>query len=655
MNFIVSTLADSGLGSLRSTLEDANSIIGFDTISFASNLVGGTVSLASALPTITDQVSLSGIISSTGSPQIGIDFNNNEGLIFNGGAGFSSLKGFSLGDAAGDGVTLKAGGITVQNNYIGVGLDGVTGIANRGNGIFIDQDSGNNLIGTLDPLTGIPLAQQVSNVISANRGNGIQIHGADNNKIANNRIGTSANGITGLGNGLNGVLLDDGASMNILGGNSTEGGNNPTGDKGAITPIIVRPPQGNLISGNGLNGVLIKNQSRFNILSGNFIGTNSEGIAPIANMGDGVFILASDNNGLLGTYVDLQPFVFYNVVSGNGGNGLRVTDSNAITVHANFFGLGADNATIVANGGNGALIEGNSSNIQYGGIIPLGNVNAGNKGNGIEVKDSVSGFKTVNTFGGSSAFFAPAPNGKDGILISATGGNNTIQTNLFSANLGNGIHVTGRARGVTISPNFVGLGISGLPSYTSGGPTLSWANSLNGILIDGSASNITIAGNQTSIVPQNTISNNSLYGIRITDKASKIVINNTFVGLSASGTKLYGNKLGGLYVGPDTSGIVIGSKDLRLINKFNGNGGSGITLDRTKGVSLLNNRLNSNLGSGLRILGGRKNNIVGNTASFNSRYGFEVLYGGWLSNIFKRNVGAGNTLGLKNRQIIQLA
>jgi len=444
-------------------------------------------------------------------------------------------------------VTLKAAGITVQKNYIGVALDGVTGMANRGNGIFIDQHSCDNLIGTLDALTGIPLAQQVSNVISANRGNGIRIHGADNNQIANNRIGTSADGTTGLGNALNGVLLDAGANRNTLGGNSTEGGNNPTGDKGAITPTIVRPPQGNLISGNGLNGVLIKDQSQFNILSGNFVGTNSEGIAPIANMVDGVSILASDNNGLLGTYVNLQPFVFYNVVSGNGGNGLRVTDSKSITVHANFFGLGADNATIVANGGNGALIEGSSSNIQYGGIIPLGNVNAGNKGNGIEVKDSVSGFKTVNTFGGSSAFFAPAPNGKDGILISATGGNNTIQTNLFSANLGNGIHVTGRAKGVTISPNFVGLGINGLPSYTStpGGPTLSWANGLNGILIDGSASDITIAGNQTSIVPQNTISNNSLYGIRITGKAKNILINNTYVGLSADGTKLYGNKLGG--------------------------------------------------------------------------------------------------------------
>lgn len=654
MDFLVSTLADSGLGSLRSALEGANSLIGFDNISFASNLAGGTISLASALPTIIDRVSLNGIISTTGAPQIGIDFNNNNGLIFNAGASFSSLKGFSIGDASGDGVSIKVGGVTVQNNYIGVALDGVTGIANRGNGIFIDQQSNNNLIGTLDALTGIPLAQQVSNVISANRGNGIQIHGADNNRIANNRIGTSADGTTGLGNDLNGVLLDAGANRNTLGGNSIEGGNDPTGDKGATTPTIVRPPQGNLISGNGLNGVLIKDQSRFNILSGNFIGTNSEGIAPISNMGDGVSILGSDNNGLLGTYVDLLPFVFYNVVSGNGLNGLRVKDSENITIHANFFGLGADNATVVANGGNGALIEGRSSNIQHGGVIPLGNVNAGNKGNGIEVKDSVSGFRSVNTFGGIKAFGGIAPNGKDGILISATGGNNTIQTNVFSGNLGNGIHVSGRAKGVTISPNVVGLNTPGqLATYTSGGQTISYGNGLNGILVDGNARDITIAGNQISVVPQNTISNNSLYGITITDKAKNILINNTYVGTATNGIDLFGNKLGGLYIGPDTSGIVIGNKDLTLINKFNGNGGAGITIDRANGVTLINSRLDSNLGSGLLVLGGRGNRIVGNTASFNSRYGFEFLNSGWLSNFFsgnffKQNAGVGNTLGLTN-------
>ena len=49
-------------------------------------------------------------------------------------------------------------------------------------------------------------------------------------------------------------------------------------------------------------------------------------------------------------------------------------------------GVGADNASIVANGGDGLLVSGSSRDTQVGGVIPLGNVISGNDGNGIEVK-----------------------------------------------------------------------------------------------------------------------------------------------------------------------------------------------------------------------------------------------------------------------------
>ena len=73
------------------------------------------------------------------------------------------------------------------------------------------------------------------------------------------------------------------------------------------------------------------------------------------------------------------------MLSGNGGNGLRITNSNDTTVQANFMGVGANNATIVANGGDGLLVSGSSTNTQVGGVIPLGNVISGNNRNGIEV------------------------------------------------------------------------------------------------------------------------------------------------------------------------------------------------------------------------------------------------------------------------------
>ena len=73
------------------------------------------------------------------------------------------------------------------------------------------------------------------------------------------------------------------------------------------------------------------------------------------------------------------------MISGNGRNGLYVTSTNNVTVQGNFFGIGANNATPLGNRRDGILIGGSSANTQVGGVIPLGNVSAGNGRNGIEV------------------------------------------------------------------------------------------------------------------------------------------------------------------------------------------------------------------------------------------------------------------------------
>ena len=119
--------------------------------------------------------------------------------------------------------------------------------------------------------------------------------------------------------------------------------------------------------------------------------------------------------------------------------------------------MGADNATSVPNGGNGLLVAGTSQNTQVGGVIPLGNVISGNTLNGILVRDQASGFVSFNTFGGFAAFKPTAsPNGLDGILITSTGGNNTIRTCLISGNIGNGIEIAGNASGVQVTETSVG-------------------------------------------------------------------------------------------------------------------------------------------------------------------------------------------------------
>ena len=644
MDFIVSNLNDSGSGSLRWAIDQANTNHGFDNIRFQPSLAGGTLVLRSSLSEIKDKVAIQGLVSNQNAPQVAIDFNSQKGLKFSGSsANGSSIKGLALLKASGDGLTLDASNISVQNNYIGIKLDGITGNGNTGNGILITNKSTGNLIGTLDPLTGADLAKQVSNVISSNFANGILVQGSSSNRIANNRIGTSADGKRDLGNKSNGICLSQKALNNIIGG-SYNSGNSPTKNQ------FARPGQGNLISGNGGAGVRIDNYSTGNTLLGNFIGTDSKGTAAVGNDGDGVSIYNSDGNILRGTTRNEAPFIYFNVVSGNKGNGLRVQNSNNTVVHANFFGLGADNATIVANNGDGALIAGTSTNTQYGGVIPLGNVNAGNDGNGIAVTDQAKKFISFNTFAGLTAFGGIAPNKKSGIMITSSGGQNEVRTNVMAGNLMHGLHVTGNAKDVWIEPNIIGLDSYGTAAtYKSkdGKKTISWANGVDGIRVEGSASNIRITGDRKSVIPQNTISNNKGYGIRLLDRANQITIDNAYIGLSSTGKTIFGNNLGGIYADDKVSGLQIGTQDnLNFYNRIVGNGGNGITLTRPINVKMFNNKMANNGGNGLSLSGGSGNTIANNQANANKLYGFKYI--ATTRNTIKNNTGVDNGLGLTN-------
>jgi hypothetical protein len=439
---------------------------------------------------------------------------------------------------------------------------------------------------------------QLSNVISGNGGNGIGIYGGSFNQIAMNDIGTDASGILRRGNAGNGILVTNGAVGNLIGGEATAG-NDPTAN------VFVRPPQGNLISGNGANGVLITGGATQNQLSGNFVGTSASGNSALGNRLDGVAIVSASGNSLLGCTFRQDPFVFYNVLSGNGGNGLRITSSNNTTVQANFIGVGANNATVVANQGDGLLVSGTSANTQVGGVIPLGNVISGNAQNGIEVKDRTSGFVSFNTFAGLFAFSTAAPNQRDGILITSTGGNNLIRTCIVSGNRGNGIEIGGNATGVQVTETAIG---------TNTNITAALPNGKSGILISGNAHGNAIGGFQPSVEPQVTVSANRRYGIEVVGRAHDNVIVHTKVGTSALGTQDIGNTLGGIYVGCGTSSTMIGGTSSLLQNLIRFNGGNGVTLRSSRAAAVVGNSILNNQNYGLRASGNCSRSVVqGNT------------------------------------------
>ncbi len=483
--------------------------------------------------------------------------------------------------------------VTVRRNPDGTFGDGVWVDLNYpGTQAPVSSNSvaGNQVVGIVASDSGafsyqatVNIGFQLSNVISGNGGNGIGIYGANDNQIAMNHIGTDASGTLPRGNAKNGVFVTAGAARNEIGGQAT-GGNDPTAG------VFVRPPQGNLISGNRANGVLISQGATQTLLSGNFVGTSASGNSALGNRLNGVAIVGADGNQLIGCTFQQSPFVFYNVISGNGHNGLQITNANNTTVHANFLGAGANNATVVANGGDGLLVSGSSKNTQVGGVIPLGNVISGNDRNGIEVRDTASGFISFNTFAGIFAFAGAAPNRNDGILITSSGGNNLIRTCIVSGNLGNGIELGGHATGVQVTQTAVGTNTAIQKAIPNGG---------SGIRITGNAHGNAIGGFQPSVEPQVTISSNRGYGIEIVGNAHDNHVFHTDIGTNAEGRGDLGNTLGGILLGPGTRSNTIGGPAAPLQNKILNNLGNGVSILSSRRAAVLGNEIAANQGYGL--------------------------------------------------------
>ena len=114
---------------------------------------------------------------------------------------------------AGIEVTSAAVATTIQNNAIGVGVDGQTVVSNGGDGIQWDER------GTVIGGTGV----NQGNVIGGNHGNGIEtLADAAGIQVFGNFIGTNATG-SDLANRQNGIQLA--SSSNVIGSSIGNGGN----------------------------------------------------------------------------------------------------------------------------------------------------------------------------------------------------------------------------------------------------------------------------------------------------------------------------------------------------------------------------------------------------------------------------------------------
>ncbi|MBC7796654.1 MAG: hypothetical protein H7Z37_07265, partial [Pyrinomonadaceae bacterium] len=123
--FTVTTIADSGAGSLRDAVAAANTAAGADTIIFSTNLNGQTVRLTTGTLQITGALTISGpganLLTISGNNTNGIFYVNNQavsisGLTLTGGTG-SAIDGSTDGSAIfAEGGTLNLNSLQISGN-----------------------------------------------------------------------------------------------------------------------------------------------------------------------------------------------------------------------------------------------------------------------------------------------------------------------------------------------------------------------------------------------------------------------------------------------------------------------------------------------------------------------------------------------------------
>jgi hypothetical protein len=321
--FHVTSTADTGPGSLRQAILDANATPGTNGIAFTLG-VGGvhTIAPTSPLPAVTNPVEIDGATQPgyAGTPLIELAGESAghgaDGLTL--ASTGSTVTGLVVGGFGGAGVSISGNGNRVVGNFLGTDATGTMVHRNR-TGVAIVYIGSDNLIGGTAPGAG--------NLISGNLQDGVGLYGGTGNQIQGNFIGTDASGTQALPNGY-GVELFSG-SANTLGGGTV-------------------PGAGNLISGNRYDGIGIYSDG--NVIQANRIGTDVTGTHPLGNGSDGVAILAFQygyNNVIGGTGAGAA-----NTIAYNGGYGVRITTGTGEAIHQNAIFANAHGGIALLDGGN---------------------------------------------------------------------------------------------------------------------------------------------------------------------------------------------------------------------------------------------------------------------------------------------------------------
>jgi len=528
---------DSGVGSLRQAVLDANAHAGADTISFA--IPDTDPGFGYRTPNVWTIVLTSGelLLNNSGTiidgntqgeynpfgPEIEVTQSSPITNVFT--ISTTSVVINRLCITGGyTGVHLLSGssGNTITNNNIGLDCLQATPVPNT-IGVRFGIESGSNLLG--------------ANFISGNLSDGVEIAGSGGNTVVSNFIGTNLKAMD-VGNGGNGINISDGSVNNIIGDSR---------------------PNRNIISMNDLNGVRLDN-SDTNQITYNFIGTDFNGVLGLGNLQDGIYVV----NGSANTQIT------NNLISGNGQNGITITgeDSDSTYIFSNAIGTdsswlsglgnyvhgvhvtgGADDTTIQNNlisdnGQHGVSVQGTSVVgttilLNYIGTNTYGDAAIGNGYHGVAIYDGPTSTDISNNIivasGWSGLVFVNANNNDSHmnyIGVSPHGGSNTLGNAFY------GIHILGYQNTVTHDT----IAYNGLPNPANG----------DGIRVDGASadfntiSQISIYGNGGKGIENINGGNDDLAGPTLNEVPSCTYVSGSVPSMEASID---------IYSGPDDEGM----------------------------------------------------------------------------------------------------
>lgn len=419
--YVVANTDDSGPGSLRQAILDANADPAWDTIAF--NIPGDgvhTIQPLTALPDITDATTIDGYTQ----PGSKMNTGNSPGddavinividgrltstplqIHFNAPMRPFRVQGICLNHADGIRVQSTFAPVQIWGNFLGTDPTGMSAAGSMQTDVDLEGVTNAQIGGDLP---------WMRNLIDNGSQFGVLINSGQSDQVFTNWVGVGADGRTPIGNRV-GIAVENGAGdhvqRNVISGNRVFTAGDPLGGTGLS------------VSGHH-SGLFIQN----------LVGTDPTGLMAVSNQGAGAVF---DGNSLGSQIVQ-------NTFSGNAGDGLVLTPATGSAVGSvnliitqNQVGTDASGTKPLGNSGSGIRVS-------AAGFFITANTISANGGNGVDVVASAPAFGTSllrNQIGTDPGATLDLGNGGDGVRIESGVSQVSVYGDTIAFNGGNGVTV----------------------------------------------------------------------------------------------------------------------------------------------------------------------------------------------------------------------